>query len=289
MVDHWVVIVLTVVSIVQGLALGRLADVVGHLHVADQWAASALAFIVVLRVFQTYVAAALEYNEWQISFVDIIVIFGLGLIQYQLIETISKQKFEVQSFEAWIVVVSAVAVIGHTRAYWTVKSDVVHDRRYRQRERSLQIANVAGAAICLVLATILLLLGDVDQTTFAAITAAQAVIIAMNIARSVHVTIHKPMHLAALARAVEMGAAQPSLTIDEVRAAREPAVHISVTPEVRYDPVRDVVFVVDGDDVVGYLDRLAPRNDWRHSDGCTCAWCTADGESSGARPESSSR
>ncbi len=75
-VDNWVGIVLTVVSIIQGLAVSRLADSYDRVHSLEKWCAFTLAFVVILRVFQTYVAAALEYDEWQISFVDLVVIFG---------------------------------------------------------------------------------------------------------------------------------------------------------------------------------------------------------------------
>jgi predicted ferric reductase len=195
-IENWIAIVLTVTSIIQGLALSRLADVLGKVHSVSQWAAFILAFIILLRVFQTYVAAALEYDEWPVGFMDLVVIFGLGLAQYQMIDKLGTKDFHSLSFETWVVLITSVALIGHSRAYRQVSNNTLRSRNDVERERRLQATNLSVAGICLTLAVLLVAIDKPSVVMFVSVSLSQAALITLNIYRSVTVTIHKPMQLA---------------------------------------------------------------------------------------------
>ncbi|MFZ0710559.1 MAG: hypothetical protein WAM53_11005, partial [Terrimicrobiaceae bacterium] len=138
---------------------------------------------------------ALEYDEWQVSFIDLVVIFGLGLLQYELIGKLEASTFRPTAFETWIAVITGVALAGHLRAHWKVQREPGRSAHDVGRETRLQRTNLAVAATCFILA-LLVIAVDASAVLFTAVVSIQAALITLNIYRSVHVTIYKPMQLA---------------------------------------------------------------------------------------------
>lgn len=148
--SNWVGIVLTIVSIIQGLALAHLSDVATGLAGLVPWCFFCLAFLVSVRVFQTYVSAAVEYDHWRPNVWDLLLIFFLGFVQYRYIDALGPNLFRPRTFQLWFLVLCSLALIGYCRALWIIGTRV--EPATRKRERNLQRINLAGTAMCLGLA-----------------------------------------------------------------------------------------------------------------------------------------
>ncbi|MEA2494793.1 MAG: hypothetical protein QOJ29_2704 [Thermoleophilaceae bacterium] len=174
---NWVAIVLAIVSIIQGLALARLAETMDGLHQAAQWSAFTLAFFVVVRVFQTYVAAAVDYSDWTPNLLDLVLIFGVGLVQFQLISGLQDAPFHGDRTERWTCVIGALGLIGHASAYARIR---VRPQQKWEAERRLQLINMAGSAV-VALTAIPILAVMVSEAWLVALPLVQALAIAVNV------------------------------------------------------------------------------------------------------------
>jgi hypothetical protein len=170
--DRLLAIVLTIVSMIQSFAVAGLAEQLDHLHSTAQWCAFALVLFVIFRVFQGYVAAAIDYGHWEISFIDIPMIFTM-------IGKLPEHGFTGRGVEIWFLALSAAAALGHLRALVFVTSTSTLAPNVAGRERSLQIVNVVVAAAGILLAA-LAIAGDAESVIIGAMLV-QTLLLAWNI------------------------------------------------------------------------------------------------------------
>lgn len=183
---NWVAVVLTIVSIIQALALTRLADAIEKLHFMSQWSLAAVAFVVILRIFQTYVTAAVEYENWNARFLDLVFVFVVGLVEYELIGRLEGTHFNARPFELWFAGLCALALLGHANAYREVGG---RSEPSRTRERHLQMVNMTGALLCFALTVVFMYEANASEALIISIAAAQTLIIGFNTYYSVRVTL----------------------------------------------------------------------------------------------------
>lgn len=150
-------IVLTISSIIQGLAFAHLMAVTpGILGSAlDGWsfvlvAHAAVCFLLILRVFQTYVTAALEYEEWNNSFVDILLIFVVGAGEYWVIASLKQTPFDASAFGLRLAAVGGMGLVGYAFALIRVRCAGEAAGLDSSRERNLQLVNIAGTGTVVV-------------------------------------------------------------------------------------------------------------------------------------------
>ncbi len=182
---NFVAIVLSVVSIIQGLAVTALAESLKRMHTIVEWSFYLLAFVVVIRLFQTYVSAAVDYADWQIRFSDVVFVFLLGLVQYQVIASLSETTFKPSLFEAWFSAICAAALLGYANAYLRLGG---LSPKIRTKERRLQVLNFVGACVCLLLALPILCRGANTAPGVAILALSQASVIIANTSYSLRST-----------------------------------------------------------------------------------------------------
>lgn len=119
LVNNWVNIVLTVISVIQGFAfnylLQQFLDKFGIHHSRDYVLLLhfILSFVVLLRIFQAYMTAVLDYNYGPASFFEILLIPAVGVIEYSLICSLISEPFKPIIFHAIGIVICMVAVLAH--------------------------------------------------------------------------------------------------------------------------------------------------------------------------------
>ena len=232
--SNWTAIVLAVISIIQGLAFNdlavRLPTIIDYSLASHDLVPAThflLSFLVLLRIFQTYITAALDYDEWVTSFPDVLLIFVLGLIEYYVFSSLVVPGFLVVQFHKRISVVSILAAIGHIRAYASLKdSENPAVESYRVRERRLQSFNIGGAVAVQALSTLVLLVRPLPNPVYAAVGLVAATILAFNIGYSLTVTFSNELESTSL----EQGKS----------AAREKLSHHALNIEIRQATRGDV-------------------------------------------------
>lgn len=154
--SNFVNIVLAVVSIVQGLAFNDLAQRFPKIYSSEDWTVIAhfiLCFVLLLRIFQTYVTAALDYENWDLGFIDIFIIFVAGLLEYLVFSSLIPGNFNISDFHQRFLILCTLAFIGYARAiaklYWNRFSGVGVPRQYYEAEIRLQIVNLLVVAIAM--------------------------------------------------------------------------------------------------------------------------------------------
>ncbi len=177
---------LTIVSIIQGLAIAHLADVSTGLKGFTSWCFFTLAFLTSVRVFQTYVSAAVEYDHWRPSVWDLLLIFFLGFVQYRYIDALGPYAFYPKSFQMWFLIVCSLALVGYSRVLWMIGRRV--EPAARKRERSLQWLNLGGTATCLGLA-IPFLSSTLSREVMACLVVTQSCVIFLNTYASLNQTL----------------------------------------------------------------------------------------------------
>lgn len=120
LITNWVAIVLAVVSIIQGFAFNDLvirflpiyqySRTTGDVHVLVHYV---LSFVLLLRVFQTYLTAALDYNPWTPRLFDVLIIFIVGAIEYFIFSALVVPAFDVFRFHRRFSLIALAAVIGY--------------------------------------------------------------------------------------------------------------------------------------------------------------------------------
>ena len=110
---------LTVLGIIQGLALNQLAEKMMRSDYAAAlptdrwlWLHFALCLLILIRVFQTYLLAALDYTGWRTSFYDALFIFAAGLLQYWVFDALDQSAARPQElhFRAGVLISLAAAI-----------------------------------------------------------------------------------------------------------------------------------------------------------------------------------
>lgn len=147
-------IIFLILSVVQGLAFQDLATRTAIiLPLATESAASlarflhvVLCFCVLLRVFQTYVTAGLDYKPEFISFRDVVIILLAGILEYVIFQYVGgpgtpPTEFQPVKFYKSLAVLAALAAAVYYVNIFRIKlSERLNTRDY-YLERRLQFAN----------------------------------------------------------------------------------------------------------------------------------------------------
>jgi ribosomal protein S18 acetylase RimI-like enzyme len=193
--SNWIPILLAVISIIQGLAFNDLAirlqvvldytidsrDLVPAAHFV-------LAFILLLRIFQTYVTAALDYDEWTTNFPDVLLIFVIGLLEYHVFSSLTVPSFYVVQFHKRMSIISVLALIGYVRAFGSLKETMFTTYLDYARERRLQAVNIGGIAVILSMSSLILFTRPLPNLFYAIIGFLASAVLASNIGYSLNVT-----------------------------------------------------------------------------------------------------
>jgi len=187
---NFINLVLAVVSIIQGLAFNDLAarfpQIYSFTLVTKDYVLLShfiLCFMLLLRVFQTYVTAALDYEDWRVNFIDVLLIFVVGSIEYFVFSALSTSGFDVLEFHRRLSVLSILAFLGHFAALLRLRKKRVSftsDREYFAEAR-LQSVNMAGAVSVQGISIFILLAQAHNNRTYAWLGFSASLIIALNL------------------------------------------------------------------------------------------------------------
>ena len=201
---NWTAIVLAVISIIQGLAFNDLASrlpvIISYTLVTHDLVPAAhflLSFIVLLRIFQTYITAALDYDEWVTNFPDVLIIFVIGLIEYYVFSSLIVPGFLVIQFHQRISFISVLAAIGHMRAFASLQEQKFSTYEAYRRERRLQAINIGGALAIQVKELLVLLVRPMPNMVYVLIGTAAAAVLAFNMSYSIRVTFPPKLNISA--------------------------------------------------------------------------------------------
>lgn len=193
--SNWTAILLAVISIIQGLAFndlaGRLQTILDYTFATHDLIPAAhflFSFILLLRIFQTYVTAALDYDEWTANFPDILLIFVIGLLEYHVFSSLTVPGFFVKEFHKRISIVSVLALIGYIRAYASLKEPMFGTYEAYRRELRLQAVNVGGIVAVLSISMVVVLTHSLPNIIYSMVGTLAAAILAFNIGYSLKIT-----------------------------------------------------------------------------------------------------
>ena len=151
--NSWVDIVLTVVSIIQGLAFNDLIirfPLIYDYTIANNdvkiFTSFILAFTILIRIFQTYITAALDYDDWSINFFDLFLIFIIGAVEYYAFSELTVGTFSIRKFHVRISIISIIGIIGYLGALLRLKEEIFPSYFSYRKEVRLQSVNIAGVA-----------------------------------------------------------------------------------------------------------------------------------------------
>ncbi len=192
---NWTAIVLAVISIIQGLAFndlaGRLQMILSYTEATHDLIPAAhflLAFTLLLRIFQTYITAALDYDEWATNFADVLLIFVIGMLEYHVFSSLIVPGFAVMQFHKRISIVSILALIGYIRAFGSLKEPMFANYQGYRKERRLQAMNIAGVAAVQAISLLILLTHTLPSAVYVICAAVAAAILAFNMGYSMNAT-----------------------------------------------------------------------------------------------------
>jgi len=156
LVNNWVNIVLAVISIIQGLAFNDLVTRFPNIYTYTRTTGDptvfihfVLCFIILLRIFQTYVTAVLDYNFGLPSFSEILLIFLIGAIEYFLFSSLIIPNFNIASFHKRLSIISVLGIVGYIVTILRVLNheELFHSHKEYSREIHLQMVNITGMVI----------------------------------------------------------------------------------------------------------------------------------------------
>lgn len=174
---YWVEIVLSVVSIIQGLAfndlVSRFPKILDHALATGESVGLvhfALSFVILLRVFQTYIVAALDYTDWNASFIDVFLIFVIGGIEYYVFSSLALTPvFDVQRYHRHLSVLSIFGILGYIAALLRIKEEMVGSYEKYKVEVRVQSYNVCGLIVVQAISTIIFLSPRQASSMYAAL------------------------------------------------------------------------------------------------------------------------
>ena len=201
---NFVSIILAVGSIIQGLAFNDLAVrfppiyssgfLTGNYIVIAHFV---LCFVLLLRVFQTYVAAALDYDEWEINFSDVFIIFLIGLIEYFVFSSLNPTAFDVKEFHKRLSIMSLLGCLGYLRVLIKIRkeysSNLDPSSVYYKNEIRLQSVNIGGIILVLGISTFIILAPPQTSIRYTVLGLISALILASNIFYSLRSTFSRPV------------------------------------------------------------------------------------------------
>lgn len=163
--SNWVNIVSAVISIIQGLAFnylaGRLPEIYQHSRATGDLILLVhflLCFAILLRIFQTYVTAVLDYNFGLPSFFEILLIFVIGALEYFLFSSLDLNSFNIVSFHKRLTILSVLGMVGYIITIIRILNHEELFRSYKEysREVILQMVNLTGMVILIGISCVLI-------------------------------------------------------------------------------------------------------------------------------------
>jgi hypothetical protein len=124
--EHLISVVLALLGVIQGLALGRLADKMPNGSHRDPASANsqkamsavhfAACFVIIIRVFQTYTSAAFAGAPF--GLIDLISMFVVGMLQYWIIDALSNNNEPPSRLHFRILFLGVLAIILHGQTWF---------------------------------------------------------------------------------------------------------------------------------------------------------------------------
>jgi ribosomal protein S18 acetylase RimI-like enzyme len=158
--NSWVDIVLTVVSIIQGLAFNdlvvRLPNIYDYTVAKNDFqliASFIFSFVILIRLFQTYVTAALDYDEWSVNFFDIFLIFIIGAVEYFVFSALVTEQFDIREFHTRVSIISILGIVGYLGAILRLKEELFPSYFDYRKEIQLQSVNITGVILVQAIST----------------------------------------------------------------------------------------------------------------------------------------
>lgn len=198
----WVDIVLTVVSIIQGLAFNdlvvRLPSIYEYTISKNDFqliASFIFSFVILIRLFQTYVTAALDYDEWSVSFFDIFLIFIIGAVEYFVFSALTTDQFDVQVFHTRVSIISILGIIGYLGAILRLKEELFPSYFDYRKEIQLQSVNITGVILVQAISTYIIFAPTQPEWVYTTGGLLSAAILSFNIYYSLKVTFSPSIHV----------------------------------------------------------------------------------------------
>jgi ribosomal protein S18 acetylase RimI-like enzyme/uncharacterized membrane protein len=185
---NWVGIVVEVLSIIQGLAfndlVSRFPEIYEHWRTTGDYLLIAhflLSFILLLRIFQTYLTAALDYNLWTPRLFDVLVIFIIGSLEYFVFSSLTVENFDVSRFHQRLSLISLFGIIGYVNAIRRVKEETFSSYRDYIKDMQLQAANIAGVLVVLAASTLIVIFPQMSVISKTLLALTTAMVLGFNI------------------------------------------------------------------------------------------------------------
>jgi ribosomal protein S18 acetylase RimI-like enzyme len=196
LLTNWVAIILAVLSIIQGLAFNNLvvqfpdiyqySRTTGDIKVLIHFG---LSFVLLLRVFQTYLTAALDYNPWSPNFFDVLIIFIVGALEYFLFSTLkSLTGFNVIQFHSRFSLISVLGMFGYLAALFRVREEYFPSYKDFRRDVRLQVINILGVALVLSISVLFIVFPAMSSRTQVALALISTLVLTANILFSLRIT-----------------------------------------------------------------------------------------------------
>jgi hypothetical protein len=161
-------LLLTILSIIQGLAVTRLYEIIFTKpngfeftwHDMNFIFHALICFLIIIRLFETIFLAFIDYNKVVESLYEIILIFMVGAFEYWVIESLN--DFSFVKFYERISVLSILTIIGYSIATFKIsrgknKEEIFKGSPYAyKRELKLQTVNVIIPLIILIISIFVL-------------------------------------------------------------------------------------------------------------------------------------
>lgn len=219
----WVDIVLTVVSIIQGLAFNdlvvRLPSIYEYTISRNDlqlMASFIFAFVILIRLFQTYVTAALDYDEWSVNFFDIFLIFIIGAVEYFVFSALTTDQFDVRIFHARVSIISILGIIGYLGAILRLKEELFPSYFDYRKEIQLQSLNITGVILVQAISTFIVFAPAQPNWVYTTGGLLSAAILSLNIYYSLKVTFSPSIHVKLIDQTLESTPSTESQTHREI-------------------------------------------------------------------------
>jgi ribosomal protein S18 acetylase RimI-like enzyme len=197
LIGNWVNIVLAVISIIQGLAFNDLVTRFPNIYIYTRTTGDltlfihfVLCFIILLRIFQTYVTAVLDYNFGLPSFFEILLIFLIGAIEYFLFSSLIVSDFNIASFHKRLSIISVLGITGYIVTIFRILGHEELFQSYKEysREVRLQMVNIIGMVIIIAISFFLVFFPIPSSRAHNVLVAIMVLTFAFNIYYSLQTT-----------------------------------------------------------------------------------------------------
>lgn len=193
---NWVAIILAVLSIIQGLAFNNL--VVQFPDIYQYWRTTGdirvlihfvLCFVLLLRIFQTYLTAALDYNPWTPNLFDVLIIFVVGALEYFLFSTLkSLAAFNTVQFQSRLSLISILGIVGYLAALLRIREELFPSYEEYSKEVRLQVINMVGVLVVLCISVLVIAFPAMDVRTQLVLASISIMVLTANVLFSLRIT-----------------------------------------------------------------------------------------------------